>query len=81
MIVIDEPEFKYREGVGGNQFGGVCAAPIFQAIGLRALQYLGIPPDDPFGYPPGDSRSNLKKADWMNEVEELKILYNAWNRS
>ena len=56
LIAIDEPEFKYIPGIGKNQLGGVCAAPAFREIGLRTLQYLGIEPDDPHGYPAGDPR-------------------------
>ncbi len=79
MVVIDEPEFKYVPGVGGNQFGGTCAAPAFRQIGLRTLQYLGVEPDDPYGYPVGDIRRNAEKADWFNEVKQLAELYKQWN--
>ncbi|MGR3912637.1 MAG: penicillin-binding protein 2 [Candidatus Rhabdochlamydia sp.] len=66
-IVIDEPAYQYIPGVGKNQYGGVCAAPCFREIGLRALQYLGTPPDDPHN----DA--------WMKEVNDLKKLYHEWN--
>ena len=79
MIVIDEPEYKYIPGVGGNQYGGNCAAPAFREIGLRALQYLGVEPDDPYGYPVGDPRRNEEKADWTKEVKALGDLYRQWN--
>ncbi|MCI0382691.1 MAG: penicillin-binding protein 2 [Chlamydiae bacterium] len=80
MVVIDEPEYKYIPGMGGNQYGGVCAAPAFGEIAKRALQYLGVTPDDPFGYPKTDPRANSNKADWNEEVQNLKNLYNAWNK-
>jgi cell division protein FtsI (penicillin-binding protein 3) len=80
LIAIDEPEKKYVPGVGKLQMGGVCAAPVFQAIGLRTLQYLGVEPDDPFGYPIDDHRYDREKADWAKEVELLRQLYVQWNQ-
>ncbi len=79
LIAIDEPPFKYVPGVGGNQYGGNCAAPVFAQLGRRALEYLGEPPDDPYGYPIGDPRRDVKKADWLKEIEALKVLYEKWN--
>lgn len=79
MVVIDEPEWKYIEGVGRNQHGGTCAAPAFSQIGLRTLQYLGIAPDDPYGYPVGDPRRDAEKADWYKEAKELREAYANWN--
>ncbi len=79
MVVIDEPEYKYIPGVGRNQLGGNCAAPAFREIGLRTLQYLGVEPDDPYGYPVGDPRRNEEKADWTKEAKALRDLYSQWN--
>ena len=79
LIAIDEPEKRYIPGLGSMQMGGNCAAPIFREIGMRALQYLGVPPDDLFGYPSGDSRRDASKADWMKEVDLLNQLYKQWN--
>lgn len=79
LIAIDDPEYKYIEGVGKNQLGGVCCAPAFREIGTRALQYLGVEPDDPFGFPPGDPRHDAQKADWYKETKELKELFDQWN--
>jgi cell division protein FtsI (penicillin-binding protein 3) len=79
LIAIDEPEYKFTPGIGRNQLGGNCAAPAFREIGLRTLQYLGVEPDDPFGYPVGDPRRDAEKADWMKEVKELKEMYMLWN--
>ena len=79
LIAIDEPEFKYIPGVGRNQMGGNCSAPAFREIGLRALQYLGVEPDDPFGYPVGDPRRDETKADWIKETKALQELYDQWN--
>jgi cell division protein FtsI (penicillin-binding protein 3) len=78
-IAIDEPEFRYIPGVGRNQLGGVCAAPAFREIGTRTLQYLGVEPDDPHGYPACDPRYDAAKADWVPEVQALKDLYQKWN--
>ncbi|MBY0528954.1 MAG: penicillin-binding protein 2 [Rhabdochlamydiaceae bacterium] len=79
MIAIDEPEYKYIPNVGRNQMGGNCAAPAFRELGQRALQYLGVAPDDPFGYPAGDPRRDESKADWFQECQTLKELYQRWN--
>jgi cell division protein FtsI (penicillin-binding protein 3) len=67
LIAIDEPEHKYIPGVGKNQLGGQCCAPVFRELGLRALQYLGIPPDDP------------EHTAWKEEIQKLKALYTEWN--
>lgn len=79
FIAIDEPEFKYIPGVGKNQMGGTCAAPAFREIGTRVLQFLGVEPDDPYGYPSGDPRRDPEKADWIKKTQELKALYDKWN--
>lgn len=79
IVVIDEPPYKFIPGIGNNQYGGNCAAPAFQRIGRRTLEYLGVDPDDPYGYPVGDPRRDASKADWQKEVEELKKLYDKWN--
>jgi len=79
LVMVDEPEVKFIPGIGKTYHGGVCAAPIFKEIALRSLQYLGIAPDDPFGYPYGDPRRNVHKSDWAKEVKQLKELYTKWN--
>ncbi|MBP7074723.1 MAG: penicillin-binding protein 2 [Rhabdochlamydiaceae bacterium] len=66
-IVIDDPAYKYIPGVGKNQMAGICAAPCFSKLGLRALQYLGIPPDDP------------NNDVWLKEINDLNKLYLQWN--
>lgn len=81
LIAIDDPEFRYIPGVGKNQQGGNCAAPAFREIGSRTLQYLGVEPDDPYGYPVGDPRHDGQRADWMRETRRLKELYLKWNES
>ncbi len=43
--------------------GGICTAPCFSAIGLKTLQYLGVPPDDP------------NNDAWLKEMTNLKKLY------
>ncbi|HSX26834.1 MAG TPA: penicillin-binding protein 2 [Chlamydiales bacterium] len=80
LISIDDPEKKFIPGVGKHQMGGICASPIFREIATKSLQYLGVAPDDPYGYPSGDPRRDPKKADWMMEVAGLKELYEKWNR-
>lgn len=79
LIAIDEPEFKYVPGLGKNQLGGNCCAPAFQEVGMRTLEYLGVEPDDPFGYPVGDPRRDEEKADWGKEIKRLAELYQTWN--
>jgi cell division protein FtsI (penicillin-binding protein 3) len=81
MVTIDDPEVKFIPGVGKQQMGGVCASPIFREIATKTLQYLNVAPDDPYGYPYGDPRRDSKKADWMDEVADLKRLYDEWNGS
>lgn len=79
LVSLDDPEKKFIPGVGKHQMGGVCASPIFREIATLSLQYLGVAPDDPYGYPPGDPRRDPKKADWAAQIEELKQLYEKWN--
>jgi cell division protein FtsI (penicillin-binding protein 3) len=79
LVSVDEPEIKFIPGVGKHQFGGVCAAPIFSEIATRALQYLGVAPDDPYGYGPGDPRRDPERADMAMEIQQLKKAYEAHN--
>lgn len=79
LVSVDDPERKLVPGVGKHQMGGVCASPIFREIATRSLQYLGVEPDDPYGYPPGDPRRDPEKADWTKEIRELRQLYQLWN--
>ncbi len=80
LVMIDYPEKKFIPGVGKHQMGGICAAPVFREIASRSLQYLGVAPDDPYGYPPGDPRRDPARSDFAKEVRELKELYDWWNR-
>lgn len=79
VVTLDEPEYGYAPGIGLLHHGGTCCAPIFREIAKRSLEYLGIAPDDPFGYPVGDPRRNAEKADWAAEIRELKEIYEKWN--
>jgi cell division protein FtsI (penicillin-binding protein 3) len=79
MAGIDEPEAKYMPGIGPNHFGAICTAPIFREIGRRSLEYQGVPPDDPHGYPKGDPRHDPLKSDWYQEAQDLWKLYREWN--
>jgi len=80
VITIDEPECRYIPGVGKNHNAGIAAAPVFREIAHRALAYLGITPDDPYGYPVGDPRYDPEKAYWVPETRKLKELYEEWNK-
>lgn len=79
-VVLDEPEFRYIRGLGENHRGGATAAPIFKDISKRTLEYLGIPPDDPHGYPKGDPRYDPELADWIQETLRLQEIYEKWNK-
>lgn len=81
IVSMDEPEYGYIQGIGRNHMGGNCSAPVFSEIGKRALAYLGIAPDDPHGFPPGDPRYDKNKADWMPEILQLQEKYEKWNNS
>ena len=74
-VLIDEPEVTPQ----GSYYGGVCAAPVFGAIAKRSLAYLGVTPDDPHGYPPGDPRYKPEEADWQVEAKALREKYRSWN--
>src|SRR5262249_5380320 len=62
-VIVDEPEYTLIK----DHHGGRSCAPIFRNIATRALEYLGVAPDDPHGYPVGDPRHDPTKADWMPE--------------
>lgn len=75
LIGIDEPE----PSIYGNEYGGVCAAPIFRRLGKRVLEYLGVKPDDPFGYPVGDPRYDQEQIEWGKETKALQEIFQEWN--
>ena len=79
LVTIDEPEYSIVDGVK-RHMAGYAAAPVFSKIAARSLAYLGVPPDDPYGYPAGDPRSSPSKAAWMPEVRALEQLYKSWNK-
>ncbi|MGE3954728.1 MAG: peptidoglycan D,D-transpeptidase FtsI family protein [Parachlamydiales bacterium] len=81
FVAIDEPRPYTLPGIGSNHFGGRWATRTFREIAKRSLVALGIPPDDPCGYPKGDPRHDPDKADWTKEVAALQTLYEAWNGS
>ncbi len=79
LVSIDDPEFRVTPDGVRHHMGGRCAAPVFREIARRTLEYLGVEPDDPHGYPQGDPRFDPEKADWIKEVKELKALYESYN--
>ncbi len=79
LVTIDDPEYKYVVGLGRQQRGGKCAGPVFREIAKRTLEYLGVTPDDPAGYPVGDPRYDPKRADWVPETAALQKIYLQWN--
>lgn len=80
IVVMDEPECRFIPGMGNNHHGSISAAPVFKEIGRRTLEYLGVTPDDPGGYPPGDPRYNPEIADWVKETRRLQENYEKWNK-
>lgn len=80
VVIMDEPEYGYIPGIGKNHNGGNCTADVFREIAKRSLAYLGIPPDDPYGYSYGDPRRDVDKTVWMKETRELQEIYNKWNK-
>ncbi len=80
MVVMDEPACRYIPGVGNNHHGSVAAAPVFKEIGKRTLEYLGVAPDDPHGYPRNDPRYDEKFGDWVKETRQLQEIYEKWNK-
>lgn len=79
LITMDEPEYGFIPGIGKNHNGSNCAAPVFREIAKRSLEYLGITPDDPYGYPSGDPRYRADKVYWLKEARQLQELYETWN--
>lgn len=79
IVVMDEPENRFIPGVGNNVNGSVSAAPVFKEVAKRTLEYLGVTPDDPYGYPVGDPRYNKELADWKKETDQLQEIYKKWN--
>lgn len=81
IVTIDEPEYGYIPGIGKNHNGGNCTADVFREVAKRSLEYLGIPPDDPYGYPYGDPRRDSEREVWMSETRKLQEMYDKWNKS
>ncbi|MFQ5729553.1 MAG: penicillin-binding transpeptidase domain-containing protein [Waddliaceae bacterium] len=79
VVAMDKPECRYIPGVGNNHHGSISAAPVFKEIAKRSLEYLGIAPDDPHGYPFGDPRYDRNLADWIPETRQLQENYEKWN--
>lgn len=79
LVSIDEPSTGFKHGIGYTYWGSKCAAPVFREITRRTLQFLGVPPDNPHHYPPGDPRYDKSKAHWFKETKELNELYKKWN--
>lgn len=80
VVTIDEPEYGYVPGLGKIHHGGNCTAVVFKEIAKRSLEYLGIPTDDPFGYPYGDPRRDPEKEVWIKETRKLQEIYDKWNK-
>jgi len=80
IVTLDEPKVRYIPGTGPNHHGGVCAAPIFREIAKKTLEYMGVSPDDPYGYPKGDPRHDPDLAIWGKETRRLLEKYHSWNK-
>ena len=79
VISLDEPAAILAEDGTKNYLGGRCAAPVFRSTMIRALDYLGVEPDDPFGYNSKDPRFDAQRADYQKELADLNKLYKEWN--
>lgn len=79
VVTYDEPEYGFIPGFGKNHNGGTCAAITFREIAKRSLEYLGVAPDDPYGYPIGDPRCQKEKSDWWFETMQLQEKHEKWN--
>lgn len=79
LVSIDEPRPIYVPGIGDLRHGGVASGPTFRRIATRALHYLGVSPDDPYGFPKGDPRRQEELADWSQESRALREKYQLWN--
>lgn len=79
LITIDEPAPLLKENGRKGYLGGYCAAPVFSRVVARVLALLGVPSDDPYGYPKGDVRADASRADWKKEAQQLQELYHEWN--
>lgn len=67
LVSIDDPAYGVREDRTKNYMGGRCAAPVFSRIASRVLPYLGVPLDE-------------QLHTYREEVSQLKLLYEEWNR-
>lgn len=79
LVSMDEPDVQFKPGKGYTYYGGKCAGPVFREITRRSLQYLGVKPDNPNHYPPGDPRSKPLETHWYKETKALQELYDKWN--
>ena len=80
IVTMDEPESNFIPGIGKTHHGGNACAPVFREIAHRSLEYLGVPMDDPHGFPMQDPRFNKQKADWFPETIRLQEIYETWNK-
>lgn len=78
-VGVDEPSTAFIPGEGYQYYGSKSAAPIFKEIARRSLEYLGITPDDPYGYPVGDPRRDVTKTKWYEETQMLEEKCKLWN--
>lgn len=79
IVTLDEPKYSFLAGVGKTHHGGISSSTIFREIAKRTLEYLGIAPDDPYGYHVNDPRYDAAKAEYRQEVAQLRELYEKWN--
>ncbi len=80
LVTIDDPEKHTYPGVGKTHMGSYAAMPLFREIGKRALAYLGVPQDDPYGFPTTDPRYDPDKAEWVKEYKALQELFEQWHK-
>ncbi len=80
LVTMDEPAPVLKENGRKAYLGGYCAAPVFSRIMSRSLAVLGVPPDDPYGWPNRTTPAERQQADWKKEATQLQELYHEWNR-
>lgn len=79
LVTLDEPQYGPNSAGRKNHMAGTCSAPIFREIAKKSLAFLGVMPDDSYGYPSGDPRRDVKKSAFFEKRQQLIEKYEKWN--